>query len=135
MRDPFTECAFCDRTHLGDQGDETTQYLEGVVRVGRDRFVDHPYAHNRRVLWCGVCAEGRKHKYQRYDNQNLRGLLAGIKARLEVDPIKWYLWEFDANGPRIEEEADDFLVHNHKLDLADSIPQIEAELVERTKDE
>lgn len=140
--DPGT-CAFCGfgGGYLGDQGDETTQYLRGAVRTGEPgsyEYTQHPNSHGnppQTVTWCGQCVGGLKHKHQRYDDTNLRAALIAGKVRLELDGLRWSHWEVDRGE---EKEAftrahppDDTAIHLDKLRCERDVKDAENETFRR----
>lgn len=124
-------CGFCGTGggHLGEQGDENSCFLHSAIKIGEREFKTHPGAlksDSQRIMWCGQCESGLAHKYSRYDNLNLQGLVASIKARFEVDPMRWGRWEGNKDAP-----VDDPSVHLRKLWDRKELYNLEEELKRR----
>lgn len=132
-------CAFCGfgQGYLGEQGDETTQYLNSVVRRGEApdwQYETHENAwgNGNYVTWCGNCLGGLKHKFQRYDDTNLRALYLSSKMRLELDGLRWFIWEADDEEKDVARRyKDDPAIHLDKLRLERSITDMENEQFRR----
>jgi hypothetical protein len=138
--DPGT-CAFCGFGDgwLGEQGDETTQRLHSAVRTGEPGDWNYePFPGSRSastITWCGNCVGGLKHKYQRYDDSNLRALQVSYKVRLSLDGIRWDFWEYDEDERKKVIEAgrhpDDPAVHMEKLRIERDLQDIQNEIFRR----
>lgn len=136
-------CSFCGfgDGHLGETGDETTQYMHSAVRTGEQpwSYEPHPNAwggHSQSVTWCGNCVGGLAHKFQRYDDVNLRAAHVAGKVRMELDGIRWVHW--DTASDRDENAAvkkhhpqDDPAVHMEKLNLARDLDDMQNEELRR----
>jgi hypothetical protein len=100
-------CGFCGHGDgwLGEQGDETTQSLHGALR----------------------------HKYQRYDDTNLRALFLSTKLRLELDGIRWVGWEANDGEEReaVRKYLDDTAVHMEKLRAESDLRDMQEEQFRR----
>lgn len=138
--DPGT-CAFCGMGggYLGGTGDETTQHLHSSVRTGEPGNWKYKTLEGAKVAsyvtWCGMCHRGLAHKYQRYDDHNLRALQVSYEVRLKLDGIRWEFW-----GATKEERAamieggyvpDDIAVHNEKLHVETDLRDIQEEIFRR----
>jgi hypothetical protein len=116
-------CGFCGTGdgHLGEQGDETSQTLHGSVRTGHApdwEYKRHPNADDTgQILWCGQCVGGLHHKFQRYDDHNLRAKFLAYKVWNEMDGPRWALWEASDGAERdaLRQLKDDMAVHAEKL--------------------
>jgi hypothetical protein len=138
--DPGT-CGFCGTGDgwLGDQGDESTQYLHSSVRTGDPgewKYEKHPGALKRDkqyIIWCGNCIGGLKHKFQRLDDHNLRAEHTALSLWQQLDGPRWATW----NPQDPEEEAafkkvrDDPAVHLEKLGRESRINDLQNELFRR----
>lgn len=135
-------CSFCGYGdgHLGDQGDETTQYMQGVVRtgeVGEWTYEPHPNAYGddgRTVTWCGHCVGGLAHKFQRYDDANLHAAHVAGKVRLELDGLRWTHWEVEGRERdqlRKHHPQDDGAIHLEKLRLERDLTDMQDEKFRR----
>lgn len=124
----FGTCGFCGfgDGHLGEQGEDLSQVLHAAARFGEPgkwTYSRHPgaFGDGQRIHWCGQCVAGLKHKYQRYDDGNLRALGVSYRVRLELDGLRWTAWDKDVD-PGVY-PPDDPAVHAEKLrgqrDLAD----------------
>lgn len=135
--DPGT-CGFCGHGDgwLGEMGDEHTQYLHSTVRKGDPpdwSFERHPGALKddpQHITWCGNCIGGLAHKYQRYDDTNLRALLISSQLRLQMDGLRWVVWEADGD-PAILAQQDDPAIHLEKLGLERAIGDMQNETFRR----
>lgn len=128
-RDYIGTCGFCGEGGgwLGDQGDETSTWLHSAVRHGEPgnwTYERHPNAdpdpmRGQRIRWCGQCVRGLIHKFQRYDDTNLRALVISSKVRLELDGPRWSLWDLDeVERAKIAPlYRDDMAIHRDKLIL------------------
>ena len=140
-------CGFCEIGDgwLGDQGDESPQYLHSAVKTGEPgdySYERHPNAlpdsHDpsrpgQRIMWCGQCMGGLKHKFQRYDDHNLKAEHMALKFWLELDGPRWGAWEADTP----EEKAvarryqDDVAIHMDKLNRERRVSDLQNELFRR----
>lgn len=135
-------CGFCGagNGHLGDQGDDSSEFLPSFVRTGvpgRYKFASHPNAcesDRQWISWCGSCTDGLAHKFQRLDNRNLEAVLASSELLLSLDPIRWDAWDA-LPGPEFDEavaRSDDPSVHAGKLVTEREIILIRRELARRS---
>jgi hypothetical protein len=134
-------CGFCGHGDgwLGEQGDETTQSLHGAVRTGEPgdyKYTGHPNAlgqYKQTIVWCGSCYRGLRHKYQRYDDTNLRALFLSTKLRLELDGIRWVGWEANDGEEReaVRKYLDDTAVHMEKLRAESDLRDMQEEQFRR----
>ena len=140
-------CGFCGTGdgYLGDQGDESTQYLHSSVRSGEPgkwEFAPHPNSlpasHDKTklgqsIIWCGRCLGGLKHKFQRHDDHNLSSEHLALKFWLELDGPRWGAW--DASTPEIKDVVrkyqDDSSIHMQKLGRERMVSDIQNELFRR----
>lgn len=130
-------CGFCGRGdgHLGEQGDERSEYLEALARTGvPGEWVYEPLAvmadSNGQILWCGTCLRGLAHRFQRFDDRNLFARQASYELYLTIDPVRW-----SSSRPTPASEhrlvPDDFAVHVQKVSMSDEVALIAAELTRR----
>jgi hypothetical protein len=133
-------CGFCGvgGGYLGEQGDDVSQLLHAAVRSGEAgdwSYAPHPNAYGdcQLVRWCGECVGGLAHKYQRYDDTNLRALFLSSRLRLELDGLRWTLWEADEGPERValKKLADDPAVHLEKLRARTDVGDMQNELFRR----
>lgn len=135
-------CGFCGYGdgYLGEQGDETTQELHAAVRTGEPghwTYAPHPNAQGpdgQLITWCGLCVGGLAHKYQRYDDTNLRALFISSKVRLELDGLRWSHWETDRGEEDDKLRAlhgEDVAIHMDKLRIERDIRDMQDELFRR----
>jgi hypothetical protein len=136
-------CGFCNGGggHLGETGDERSLYLRASVRTGTPgAWTYEPHPHTlpdvavNLILWCGVCDDGLAHRFARYDDQNLRAILAANKCRLFIDPLRWDAWELSAGTQEYEDALvtqDDTAVHVEKLNIQTFIELTGRELKRR----
>lgn len=129
-------CGFCGIGDgwLGEQGDESSQYLHSSVRTGTPgdwKYTPHENAldgDNQYIMWCGSCVRGLIHKYQRYDDTNLRALLLSTQLRLELDGIRWTLWSAEGDErDALKKTQDDPSIHLDKLSLESNLYHMQAE--------
>lgn len=136
-------CGFCGYGggYLGEMGDEKSERLHAAVRTGESgqwEYKHHPNAygeHCMEITWCGECFGGLAHKFQRYDDTNLRALEISYKVRLELDGIRWSHWETDLGeeNERVKKihAPDDAAVHMEKLRVERDLGQIQQEFFRR----
>lgn len=135
-------CGFCGigAGYLGDQGDESTQILHSAVRSGEPgnySYKPHPGAlksnYGQQIVWCGNCIGGLTHKWQRYDETNLRALLLSNKLRLELDGLRWVGWEThsDREQEAVAKYLDDPSLHLEKLQIRRELEDLENEQFRR----
>lgn len=132
-------CSFCGTGggHLGDQGDERSQHLHGAVRKGEPgtwEYERHPNADDSgTVLWCGNCISGLTHKFQRYDDTNLRAKYLSYKVRLEMDGLRWSLWDASEGAEReaLQQLKDDPSIHLEKLGIERELYDMQQEMFRR----
>lgn len=131
-------CGFCGEGggYLGGQGDESSRILHAAVRTGEAgqwEYHMHPNAFDgQQIQWCGMCVRGLIHKFQRYDDTNLRAVYLSYKLRLELDALRWINWEVtEEERPITKQYADDPAIHMEKLNISDEIPILFAEMRRR----
>lgn len=133
-------CGFCGYGDgwLGEQGDETTQTLHAAVRSGEPgnySYAPHPNATgylDQTILWCGSCYRGLRHKYQRYDDTNLRAHFLSSKLRLELDGLRWVGWDVnEEERPIVKKYLDDPALHLEKLRIDRNIADMQEEQFRR----
>lgn len=133
-------CGFCGGGDgwLGEMGDETTERLEGVVRVGlagKWTYEPHPNmisGHGRYVVWCGGCLGGLKHKFQRLDDHNLQAEKQALSFWLALDGLRWESWGVDGEEYEIANSyRDDTAVHIQKLSRRRRLHLLQAEQMRR----
>lgn len=143
-RGQFGTCGFCGigDGYLLETGDETSQILHAAVRTGDTpdewKYTPHPGAYDefrQSIVWCGQCVGGLKHKYQRYDDTNLRALFISSKVRLELDGMRWTHWEVDRGEEKDalnkHHPRDDQAVHMEKLRIERDLRDIQQEIFRR----
>jgi hypothetical protein len=134
-------CGFCGfgEGYLGEQGDETTTRLHAAVRSGEPgnwTYEAHPNAlpatECQLIVWCGMCVGGLAHKWQRYDDTNLRALMLSTQLRLEMDGLRWTLWQRsgDEDDPLVK-YGDDPAVHLEKLRAQRDLEDMNKEVFRR----
>lgn len=133
-------CGFCGYGGgwLGEQGDETTQHLHSAVRSGKFgnyEYKPHPNSSgylDQTIIWCGSCYRGLRHKYQRYDDTNLRAIFLSTKLRLELDGLRWVGWEADEDErTHVRKYLDDTAVHMEKLRAESDLRDMQEEQFRR----
>lgn len=134
-------CFFCGvgGGYLGEQGDEMTTTLHSAVRSGEPGAwkYDTPEGAERAgtVTWCGFCLRGLAHKFQRYDDANLRAALLAGNVRLSLDAPRWVFWEVDDDerAKLIESglHPDDYALHSEKLRLRRDVDDMQQEVFRR----
>lgn len=139
-------CGFCGTGEgwLGEQGDESTQYLHSAVRTGEPgdwKYERHPNAvpdygeeekgPGQHIIWCGGCVGGLAHKYQRFDDTNLHALFISYKVRLELDGLRWTHWEERSEEFRRAHPPDDTAIHMDKLRVEREITDMQNEKFRR----
>lgn len=138
-------CAFCGfgDGRLGETGDEATQYLHAAVRIGKPGHWDYKTFPGARqgsmIAWCGECVGGLKHKFQRYDDTNLRALEMSYKVRMAMDGPRWIFWDLAGEKQDIDRQnvidsgfsPDDIAVHMEKLRIESDLGDIQNELSRR----
>jgi hypothetical protein len=118
-------CGFCGvgGGRLGETGDEMTIYLNSTVRTGDTpdewKYEAHPNEWSRGyITWCGHCVGGLAHMWQRHDDQNLNAEFLALSIWLEMDGIRWALWEIDHDDEdqkKLRKLRDDQGIHMDKL--------------------
>ena len=140
-------CGFCGFGDgwLGDQGDESTQYLHSAVKSGTPgdwKYDRHPNAledshrpgePGQTIIWCGHCVGGLKHKFQRYDDHNLQAEFQALKFWLELDGPRWGAWEAHSDEEKqiVKKYQDDVAIHMDKLGRQKRVHDIQNELFRR----
>lgn len=131
-------CGFCGAGdgHLGETGDESSQYLSAVVRTGEApdwKYDQHPNGNDGMMVWCGHCVSGLAHKFQRYDDHNLRAKFLSYKVRNEMDGPRWSLWEAQEGPERdaLLKLKDDQAVHLEKLHVERELEDMQQEQFRR----
>jgi hypothetical protein len=141
--DPGT-CGFCGvgNGYLGDQGDESTQYLHSSVRTGKPgawKYETHPGAvpdskgskYRQQIIWCGHCVGGLKHKYQRLDDHNLAVKHTVYQLWNEMDGPRWAAHFAKEGQTAMKKIRDDPSVHMEKLHVERELGDMQNELFRR----
>jgi hypothetical protein len=140
-------CGFCGTGDgwLGDQGDDSTQYLHSAVRTvdedGEFHYEPHPGARpdswapdnpGQTIIWCGHCVGGLEHKFQRYDDLNLRAEHTALSLWLEMDGPRWSVFHGDEEDQEtFRKYRDDLAIHADKLRREQRVADLQNELFRR----